>query len=83
MYSHKLLISESDTGQFIACVSPHRYELVASAQLATDVSRSSRQNERHEDALAVLAAHDVEAQTAATLPQQNLASVSATQTKIC
>ena len=56
--------------------------MVASAQLAADVGRSSRQNERHEDTLAVLAPHDVEAQTAAALPQQNLASVSATQTKI-
>ena len=75
MYSDKLLISECDGGQLVFW--PHRYELVASAQLAADVGRPSRQNERHEDAFAVLPAHDVEAQTAAALPQQNLASVSA------
>ncbi len=49
-----------------------RQDAVSSPQLSAQVGWPACQDERHEDALSVLPAHNVESQTCGTLVQQDL-----------
>lgn len=55
-----------------ACACTYRHQSVSFSQLATEVSRSSGEDEGYEDALAVLPAHDVEAQPCGSSVQNHL-----------
>jgi len=54
-------------------------DLVSAAQVAAQVGRPARQDERHEDALAVLAADDVEAQPRGALLEHHRPRLPATR----
>lgn len=57
----------------------NRQDAVSSPQLSAQVGWPTCQDERHEDALSVLPAHNVESQTCGTLVQQDLPRLPAKQ----